>query len=174
MLLCDWFIQNKTDRSGAKKSRSAVVICVYVSLSSLCSKVNQSRVSQDNSSRSHSTSCACIFQCFINDLWMGAGLKIPQFFKMKVSLIVYFSQYVVCVGPVSAKQDAGLLLPPLQAQHLLRVVWLCHRNRTGICLSQMLVIIIVNNCQAQTESWHQCETVRVWDILWKSTYWSTY
>ena len=83
---------------------------------------------------------------------MGAGLKIPQFFKMKVSLIVYFSQYVVCVGPVSAKQDAGLLLPPLQAQHLLRVVWLCHRNRTGIFLSQMLVIIIVNNCQAQTES----------------------
>ena len=41
------------------------------------------------------------------------------------------------VSPVEPEQDAGLLLPPLQAQDLLRVVWLFHNARVA-SLSQVL------------------------------------
>ena len=35
------------------------------------------------------------------------------------------------VSPVEPEQDAGLLLPPLEAQDLLRVVWLFHNARVA-------------------------------------------
>ena len=41
------------------------------------------------------------------------------------------------VSPVEPEQDAGLLLPPLEAQDLLRVVWLSHSARVA-SLSQVL------------------------------------
>ena len=42
------------------------------------------------------------------------------------------------VSPVEPEQDAGLLLPPLQAQDLLRVVWLSHHSARVASLSQVL------------------------------------